>query len=144
MQLLRSCTRTLARRWYTNELHKSHQLQQRLTLSTSISLKGRRSSTARNLSHHHYGVPPSRLDSKEHPLGWGTIQGRVEPYFAQHWKFPSEKARHSFFAVGFSQAFSQFSPLTLDERVEGTCKMHYLALLIDGELHKNHMRSGPC
>lgn len=136
MQLLRSCTRALARRRYTNELHKSHQLQQRLIPSTPISLKDRQSSTVRNLSHHHYGVSPSRLDFKEHPQGWRTIQDQVEPYFAQHWKFPSEKARQAFFAVGFSQAFSQFFPLTLDERVEGTCKMHYLALLIDGELHK--------
>ncbi|KAF3384654.1 Aristolochene synthase [Penicillium rolfsii] len=71
-----------------------------------------------------------------HPLGWQTIQARVEPYFGQNWKFSSEKTKQGFFAVGFSQAFSQFFPLTLNERVEGTCKMHYLALLIDDQLEK--------
>ncbi|CEJ58436.1 hypothetical protein PMG11_07091 [Penicillium brasilianum] len=82
------------------------------------------------------GVPQTCLDSKSHPLGWQTIQSQVEPYFAQNWKFPSEKAKQGFLAVGFSQAFSQFFPLTVNERVVGTCKMHYLALLIDDQLEK--------
>ncbi|KAJ5370984.1 uncharacterized protein N7496_007076 [Penicillium cataractarum] len=83
-----------------------------------------------------HGIPQTRLDSKSHPLGWQTIQAQVEPYFAKNWKFSSEKAKQGFLAVGFSQAFSQFFPLTLNERVEGTCKMHYLALLIDDQLEK--------
>lgn len=80
-----------------------------------------------------YGVGPSQLESKSHSLGWEAIQALVEPSFAQHWKFTSEREKMGFFALGFSRAFSQFFPLTLNERVEVTCKMHYLALLIDGE-----------
>lgn len=83
--------------------------------------------------HLQYGVGPSQLESKDHSLGWEAIQALVEPSFAQHWKFTSEKERKGFFALGFSRAFSRFFPLTLNERVEVTGKMHYLALLIDGE-----------
>jgi aristolochene synthase len=83
--------------------------------------------------HLQYGVGPSQLELKSHPLGWEAIQALVEPSFAQHWKFTSEREKKGFFALGFSRAFSQFFPLTLNERVEVTCMMHYLALLIDGE-----------
>ncbi|KAJ5546148.1 hypothetical protein N7494_003733, partial [Penicillium frequentans] len=83
-----------------------------------------------------YGVRPSQLESKAHSLGWEAIQALVEPSFVQHWQFSSEKEKKGFLALGFSRAFSQFFPLTLVERVEATCKMHYLALLIDDQLDK--------
>ncbi|KAJ5832777.1 hypothetical protein N7474_001088, partial [Penicillium riverlandense] len=83
-----------------------------------------------------YEIPPSRLQSKSHPQGFETIQAQVEPYFASNWKFASEKEKKGFLALGFSRAFSQFFPLTLNDRVETTCKMHYLALLIDDQLEK--------
>lgn len=99
--------------------------------------RAKRHSTAwsSNLDDQLYEIPPSRLESKTHPLGWETIQAHVEPYFSENWDFASEKERHGFFALGFSRAFSQFFPLTLNNRVEVTCKMHYLALLMDGEFH---------
>ncbi|KAJ6102420.1 hypothetical protein N7486_004847, partial [Penicillium sp. IBT 16267x] len=86
--------------------------------------------------HLQYGVGPSQLELKSHPLGWEAIQALVEPSFAQHWKFTSQREKRGFFALGFSRAFSQFFPLTLNERVEVTCMMHYLALLIDDQLDK--------
>ncbi|KAJ5656519.1 hypothetical protein N7507_008469, partial [Penicillium longicatenatum] len=82
------------------------------------------------------GAGPSQLESKSHSLGWEAIQALIEPRFAQHWKFPSEKEKNRFFALGFSRAFSQFFPLTLNERVEVTCMIHYLVLLIDDQLDK--------
>lgn len=98
----------------------------------------KRYSTAQAAPFHlQYGVGPSQLESKTHSLGWEAIQALVEPSFVQHWKFSSEKEKKGFLALGFSRAFSQFFPLTLDERVEVMCKMHYLALLIDGKLSLN-------
>lgn len=98
----------------------------------------KRYSTAQAAPFHlQYGVGPSQLESKAHSLGWEAIQALVEPSFVQHWKFSSEKEKKGFLALGFSRAFSQFFPLTLDERVEVMRKMHYLALLIDGELSLN-------
>lgn len=82
---------------------------------------------------HLHEVAPSRLESKTHPLGWEVIQDQIDPYFAQYWKFGSEKEKQAFFALGLSRAFSQWFPLTLDDRVEAACKIHYLVLLIDGE-----------
>lgn len=81
-----------------------------------------------------HGVAPSRLESKSHPLGWEVIQEHVDPYFSQNWEFGSEEEKKKFFALGLSRAFSQFFPLTLDDRVQAACKIHYLVLLIDGEL----------
>jgi len=71
-------------------------------------------------------------------MGWEAIQAKTEPWFDQLWQFASEKEKKDFFALGMSRAFSQFFPLTLDDRVEMTCKLHYLILLIDGE--HNNMR----
>jgi aristolochene synthase len=135
MRLFQSCARQLAsgQRWPIRRLNQRSQTRPKFAQFT----KYRHHSTSSDLSFQGRGVTPSRLDSKAHPLGWQTIQAQVEPYFGQHWRFPSEKAKQGFFAVGFSQAFSRFFPLTLNERVEGTCKMHYLALLIDGELDKD-------
>lgn len=84
--------------------------------------------------HHLHEVAPSRLESKTHPLGWEVIQNQVDPYFGQYWKFGSEQEKQAFFALGLSRAFSQWFPLTLNDRVEAACKIHYLVLLIDGEL----------
>lgn len=75
---------------------------------------------------------PSRLESKAHSLGWESIQAKVEPYFSEKWNFSSEKEKQAFLSLGLSRAFSCFFPLTLEDRVEATCRMHYLALLIDG------------
>ncbi|KAJ5246459.1 hypothetical protein N7468_001442, partial [Penicillium chermesinum] len=77
---------------------------------------------------------PSQLDFKTHDLGWEKIQAQVEPYFGEHWNFASEKEKQAFYDVGFSRAFSCFFPLTLEDRVEATCRMHYLPLLIDDQL----------
>lgn len=141
MRLFQSRARQIAsgQRWTIRRFNQYHQIQPQLAQSA----KSRLHSTESDLSFQGHGVTPSRLDSKPHPLGWQTIQAQVEPYFGQNWMFPSEKAKQGFFAVGFSQAFSRFFPLTLDERVEGTCKMHYLALLIDGESGKSRLSLGP-
>lgn len=142
MRLFQSCVRQVApsQRWTVRNLNQCHQIQPKLAQLT----KSRHHSILSGLSFQGHGVTPSRLDSKAHPLGWQIIQAQVEPYFGQNWRFPSEKAKQGFFAVGFSQAFSRFFPLTLTERVEGTCKMHYLALLIDGELNKGWGFLCPC
>lgn len=97
-------------------------------VATSLS----RYSSEAPLHHQLYEIPPSRLESKIHPLGWEVIQAQTEPWFDEHWAFASEKEKKDFFALGFSRAFSLFFPLTLDDRVEMTCKLHYLILLIDG------------
>lgn len=81
-----------------------------------------------------HDVAPSRLESKTHPLGWKDIQDQIDPYFSKHWDFGNEEEKRKFFALGLSRAFSQFFPLTLNDRVEAVCKIHYLVLLIDGEL----------
>lgn len=132
MRLLQSCARRIVprQRWCIYRPDSTNQLQQAFAHLT----KTRHYSIAFDSSLQHHEITPSRLDSKAHPLGWQTIQAQVEPYFTQNWKFSSEKAKQGFLAVGFSQAFSRFFPLTLNDRVEGTCKMHYLALLIDGKL----------
>lgn len=78
-------------------------------------------------------VGPSRLESKSHSMGAETVRALVEPYFEDAWEFSSEKEKKSFHAVGLSRAFCQFFPLTLNERVEATCKLHYLLVLIDGK-----------
>lgn len=78
-------------------------------------------------------IPTSLLESKAHPLGWRNIQAQVEPYFGNNWKFASEKEKRGFLALGLSRAFSHFFPLTLNDRIDVTCKMLYLSLLIDGE-----------
>lgn len=98
-------------------------------ITTSLS----RYSSEAPLHHQLYEIPPSRLESKIHPLGWEAIQAHTDPWFDQHWEFASEKEKEGFFALGMSRAFSQFFPLTLDDRVEMTCRLHYLILLIDGE-----------
>lgn len=85
-------------------------------------------------------VAASGLASKTHPLGWEVIQNQIDPYFSQYWKFGSEKEKQRFFALGLSRAFSQFFPLTLHDRVEAACKIHYLVLLIDGELWSDMRR----
>jgi aristolochene synthase len=77
-------------------------------------------------------IPACQLESKSHPKGWEKIQAQVEPYFGKNWNFASKKEKRGFLDIGFSRAFSHFFPLTLDGRIETTCKMHYLALLIDG------------
>lgn len=79
----------------------------------------------------------SQLDSKSHHLGWETIRAQVEPYFADNWKFTNEDEKQAFLALGLSRAFSYFFPLTLEGRIEPTCRMHYLALLIDGRYDRN-------
>lgn len=80
---------------------------------------------------------PTRLELKSHPLGWEALQKRVEPYFAQNWKFASEREKEGFFALGFSRALNEMFPLMLDDRAELTGKMHYMALLVDGEDSKS-------
>lgn len=77
-------------------------------------------------------IPPSQLESKTHPLGWSKIQAQVEPYFGNNWNFASEKEKKGFLALGLSRAFSHFFPLTLNDRIDVTCKILYLSLLIDG------------
>lgn len=95
----------------------------------------KRYSTPSNTPFHQpQDVAPSRLESKTHPLGWDAIQDQIDPYFSKHWDFGSEENKRKFFALGFSRAFSQFFPLTRNDRVEAVCKIHYLVLLIDGEL----------
>jgi aristolochene synthase len=80
-------------------------------------------------------IPPSQLESKTHPLGWEKIQAQVEPYFGNNWSFASEKEKRGFLALGLSRAFSHFFPLTLDDRIDLTCKILYMSLLIDGEFY---------
>jgi aristolochene synthase len=143
MRLFQSCARQTASGQRCSSIRRpnqSYQIQPQLAQLA----RSRHHSTSSDLSFQGHGVTPSRLDSKAHPLGWQAIQAQVEPYFRQNWKFPSEKAKQDFFALGFSQAFSQFFPLTLNERVEGTCKMHYLTLLIDGELDKDGLLLDIC
>ncbi|KAJ6113455.1 hypothetical protein N7523_006772 [Penicillium sp. IBT 18751x] len=96
----------------------------------------KRYSSEAPLHHQLYEIPPSRLESKIHPLGWEAIQSQTEPWIDQHWTFASEKEKNGFFALGMSRAFSQFFPLTLDDRVEMTCKLHCLIFLIDDQLEK--------
>lgn len=91
------------------------------------------------LHHQLYEIPCSRLESKVHPLGWEAIQAQTEPWLDQHWEFASEKEKKGFFALGMSRAFSQFFPLTLDDRVEMTCKLHCLIFLIDGMFSLIHV-----
>ncbi|KAJ5312853.1 hypothetical protein N7508_003683 [Penicillium antarcticum] len=81
-------------------------------------------------------IPATQLESKTHPLGWEKIQAQVEPYFGNNWNFASEKEKRGFLAIGFSRAFSHFFPLTLDCRIETSCKVFYLTLLIDDQLEK--------
>ncbi|KAJ5159834.1 uncharacterized protein N7482_006838 [Penicillium canariense] len=139
MRLFSGCTRRTGRpqSWcmHRSSIHGLKPPSARLEASARF----RPYSTAPDILSHPHGVVPSRLCSKEHRLGWQTIQAQVEPYFGQHWKFSSQKEKTGFFAVGFSRAFSRFFPLTFDERVEGACKMHYLALLIDDQLEKMSM-----
>jgi aristolochene synthase len=90
----------------------------------------RQYSTAQNVP---CEIPMSQLESKTHPLGWEQIQAQVEPYFGNNWSFASEKEKKGFLSVGLSRAFSHSFPLTLDDRIDVTCKMLYLSLLIDGE-----------
>lgn len=77
-------------------------------------------------------VPPSKLKTKSHHLGWEKIQAQVEPYFSTNWNFASEKKKQGLLAIGLSRAFTNAFPLTLDNRIGVTCKMLYLSLLIDG------------
>ncbi|CAG8902962.1 unnamed protein product [Penicillium egyptiacum] len=79
---------------------------------------------------------PRQLESKTHPQGWERIQAQVEPYFGDNWNFTSEKEKKGFLGLGLSRAFSHFFPLTLDDRIDATCKMLYLSLLIDDQLEK--------
>ncbi|KAJ5951832.1 uncharacterized protein N7479_010245 [Penicillium vulpinum] len=81
-------------------------------------------------------IPASQLESKTHPLGWETIQTQVEPYFSNNWEFASDKEKKGFLSLGLSRAFSHFFPLTLDDRINVTCKMLYLSLLIDDQLEE--------
>lgn len=76
---------------------------------------------------------PRQLESKTHPLGWERIQAQVDPYFGNNWNFACEKEKKGFLGLGLSRAFSHFLPLTLDDRIDETCKMLYLSFLIDGE-----------
>ncbi|KAJ5496411.1 hypothetical protein N7463_008398 [Penicillium fimorum] len=85
-------------------------------------------------------IPAGQLESKTHPLGWERIQAQVEPYFGNSWSFASEKEKKGFLDLGFSRAFSHFFPLTLDDRIDVTCKMLYLSLLIDDQLEKMSFR----
>lgn len=66
-------------------------------------------------------------------MGEERVRALVEPYFGEHWQFSSEKERKGLHAVGLSRAFCQLFPLTLNERVEATCKLHYLLVLVDGK-----------
>lgn len=101
----------------------------------------RRYSTPSNTTlHQSHDVAPSRLESKTHPLGWEVIQDQIDPYFSKHWDFGNEEEKRKFLALGLSRAFSQFFPLTRNDRVEAVCKMHYLAFLIDGELHASQRK----
>lgn len=77
--------------------------------------------------------PTRQLESKTHPLGWERIQAQVEPYFANNWDFASMKEKRGFLGLGVSRAFSHFFPLTLDGRIDVTCKMLYMSFLVDGE-----------
>ncbi|KAJ5339687.1 hypothetical protein N7452_006415 [Penicillium brevicompactum] len=81
-------------------------------------------------------VPPSKLKTKSHQLGWEKIQAQVEPYFSTNWNFASEKKKQGLLAIGLSRAFTNAFPLTLDNRIGVTCKMLYLSLLIDDQLEK--------
>lgn len=97
----------------------------------SINKSTRQYSTPRNIP---CEIPARQLESKTHPLGWEQIQAQVEPYFGNNWNFASQKEKKGFLCIGLSRAFSHFFPLTLDDRIDLTCKMLYLSLLIDGEL----------
>ncbi|KAJ5199648.1 hypothetical protein N7491_009554 [Penicillium cf. griseofulvum] len=97
----------------------------------STNKSARQYSTAQNVP---CEIPASRLESKTHPLGWEKIQAQVEPYFGNNWSFASEKEKKGFLSVGLSRAFVHSFPLTLDDRIDVTCKMLYLSLLIDDQL----------
>ncbi|KAJ5706171.1 hypothetical protein N7536_001860 [Penicillium majusculum] len=99
----------------------------------SINKLARQYSTPRNVP---CEIPARQLESKTHPLGWEQIQAQVEPYFGNNWNFASEKEKKGFLCIGFSRAFSHLFPLTLDDRIDLTCKMLYLSLLIDDQLEK--------
>ncbi|CAI7571514.1 unnamed protein product [Penicillium discolor] len=98
-----------------------------------INKLARQYSTPRNVP---CEIPARQLESKTHPLGWEQIQAQVEPYFGNNWNFASEKEKKGFLRIGFSRAFSHLFPLTLDDRIDLTCKMHYLSLFIDDQLEK--------
>jgi aristolochene synthase len=87
-------------------------------------------------------IPACQLEFKTHPLGWQKIQTQIEPYFGNNWNFASEKEKKGFLAIGFSRAFSRFFPLTLDDRIESTCKVFYLTLLIDGWFLERKFETG--
>lgn len=143
----RACTRHTASRLHVNT-PRPHIYRAKPTFPfPKLSLPSRRYSTPSNAhanAHHpSHGVAPSRLESKTHPLGWEVIQDQIDAYFSKHWDFGSEEDKRKFFALGLSRAFSQFFPLTLNERVEAVCKIHYLVLLIDGESWNRQMKR-PC
>lgn len=96
----------------------------------SVNKSARQYSTPRNVP---CEIPLRQLESQTHPLGWEQIQAQVEPYFSNNWNFTSQKEKKGFLCIGFSRAFSHFLPLTLDDRIDMTCKMLYLSFLIDGE-----------
>ncbi|OQE44342.1 hypothetical protein PENCOP_c002G04633 [Penicillium coprophilum] len=104
-----------------------------LTNIHSINKPDRQYSTAQNIP---CEIPASQLESKTHPLGWERVQAQVEPYFGNNWSFASEKEKKGFLDLGLSRAFSHFFPLTLDDRIDVTCKMLYLSLLVDDQLEK--------
>ncbi|KAL2006010.1 hypothetical protein VTN00DRAFT_9664 [Thermoascus crustaceus] len=83
-----------------------------------------------------YDIPPSRLQSRVHPLGEERIKAEAEKYFEENWNFDSEKKMRGFFSIGMSKAYSLFFPLTLDDRVDMTNRMLHLSLLSDDKLEK--------
>lgn len=86
-----------------------------------------------DLAHQPYDIPPTRLRSRVHPLGEERIRAEVEKYFLENWDFDSEKTKRAFLSVGMSKAYSLMFPMMLDDRVDMTNRMHYLALLVDDE-----------
>ncbi|KAJ5250893.1 hypothetical protein N7489_001303 [Penicillium chrysogenum] len=60
----------------------------------------------------------------------------VDPYFGNNWNFACEKEKKGFLGLGLSRAFSHFLPLTLDDRINVTCKILYFSFLIDDQLEK--------
>jgi aristolochene synthase len=90
-------------------------------------------STAFDFETQPYAIPPTLLESRIHPLRPERIQSQIDPYFDRNWRFENEQAKKAFFIVGLCKAYSLIFSFTFNDRVETTCRMHYLALLVDGE-----------
>jgi hypothetical protein len=76
-------------------------------------------------------IPPSKWLPMCHPR-MEEVAKEIDGVFLSQWEFPTEKAKKTFLAAGFSRVTCLYFPKALDDRIHFACRLLTILFLIDG------------